>query len=142
MRIGWVLAISCIIISCSKSGDKSVSRQKILGAWVDTQHTADSLFIYAENGRLLLFDNSMAYRSHADAVSLKGDYTWQVKLIETGIIIMPYTFSPVENPAFAIDYVPNYFSWISEGEIFELAVNAFRPYVSCSDCTLTYKRVR
>lgn len=142
MRIGWVLAISCIIISCSKSDGNSVSRQKILGTWVDTQHSADSLFIYADNGRLLLFDNSMAFRSHTNADSIKDAYTWQVKLIETGIIIMPYTFSPVDNPAFAIDYVPSSFTWISEGEIFELAANAFRPYINCSDCTLTYKRVR
>jgi hypothetical protein len=137
--------ISCICLpailffaqACTKDADKSTSGRDLLGIWVDIDHPADSLLITKGNFDLLLFDNSMAYRANEDPVEARQYFSSYIRLKLTGIEAARY------QPGFARpDYLPYAFQWEQIGARFTISAVAFRPYLSCSGCMLTYVKVK
>ena len=94
------------------------------GKWVDVNKREDTLEVYTEAGRGILFDNSAYYRNNLATISDKNAFRmiYQFKDGRIGV----KQFSAPANAEF------NYFeiTWIKEGLKFTMLQNAIRPYIS------------
>lgn len=123
--------------ACTKEEDKTGSMRDLLGVWVDIDHPADSLFISKAEVGLVLFDNSMAFRSNPEITQAKQAFSSLIRFNNQGIEVARYH----SGNALA-DYRPYSFHWLQKGAKFSIAGDSFRPYLNCSGCSLTYSRVK
>lgn len=130
-------ALLFFVQACTKDADKSTSGRDLLGVWVDIDHPADSILITKGNFDLLLFDNSMAFRANENPLEARQYFSTYIRLKNTGIETARY------QPGFTRqDYLLYAFQWEQIGTRFTISAVAFRPYLSCSGCMLTYAKVR
>jgi hypothetical protein len=129
-----VLLLSC---GCSKEEEKTLSGRELMGVWVDVEHRADTLVIYKDNDALILFDNSMAYRTHANAAELRGTFSYILRLKNNAIDIAPS--GPFK---FAGEFKRYWFIWFQKGVLFNIPASSFRPFINCTDCQLSFERVK
>ncbi|MBZ5857026.1 hypothetical protein [Flavihumibacter profundi] len=122
---------------CSKEEEKTLSGRELMGVWVDVQHRADTLVIYKENDDLILFDNSMAYRLHANAAELRRSFSYSIHLKNNAIDIAQYGHLKI-----AGDFKRYWFNWLQKGVLFNLPSSSIRPFINCTDCQLCFERVK
>ncbi|GAO42961.1 hypothetical protein [Flavihumibacter petaseus] len=130
--------VGCLV-SCKKDNQDSVASRQLVGVWVDVDHVSDTLVFYKGDHGVLMFDNSMSFRSHPDPEAVRVAYTWQVNLSEDGIRIAP------TDPGFEIELsgsTAHPFTWLEEGKKFELPGIAFRYWMSCNNCLVRYQKIR
>lgn len=126
-----------MVQACTKEEDKTGSMRDLLGVWVDIDHPADSLFISKAEVGLVLFDNSMAFRSNPEIIQAKKAFSSFIRFNNQGIDVARY------HPGNGLpDYRPFSFQWLQKGSKFSIAGDSFRPYLNCSGCSLTYSRVK
>lgn len=123
------------MISCKKENEPS--GRELLGVWVDVDHRSDTLVISREAGGVVLFDNSMAYRTHPRSAEIINSYKWFVRLQEDEIGIAWYN-----PPAFLAEFTSHPFKWIEWKNRFEIESLTFRPYISCLGCKLRFEKVK
>ncbi len=136
MRLLWVCAVG--LCSCSKDGNGELSGRLLLGTWVDVDHTADTLIITRDEKGILLFDNSMAFRTHPDSGIVKDGYRWYLHLYEEGLKTV--SFSSGISYGGEGNFYP--FHWITEGQQFEVESGSWRPWISCVGCRLRFQKIR
>lgn len=133
------LLASFLILSMVSACDKQQEggSNELVGTWVNSTLRADSLEIYREGNSLVLFDNSMAYRSHANPEQVKDNHKWYIRLKDGELQVEFY-----DRIGPAVEWGAYGFKWIRKGERFEVESLAFRPYISCLGCKLEYERVK
>lgn len=132
-----LLFLLCMVQACTKQEDKTGSMRDLLGVWVDINHPADSLFISKAEIGLVLFDNSMAFRSNPEITRSMQAFSSYIRFNNQGIEVARY--QPLNSLP---DYRPFAFQWLQKGVKFNIAGDSFRPYLNCAGCILTYKRVK
>lgn len=131
-----LLALAMLAMgSCKKENEPS--GRELLGVWVDVNHRADTLVITRERGGVVLFDNSMAYRTHPRAQEIRNSYKWFVAMQKDEIGIAWF-----EQSSLIKDYTYFPFEWLERNDKFEIESLTFRPWVSCLGCKLQFERVR
>ncbi len=105
------------------------------GTWIDQARPQDSLIVYRENGKNILFDKSQTYRDARPRPTSDDFYKWVYKLQPGKIQLRFYTQS-------AEEYQTWEFAWTEEGKAFSLQANAIRPYLSSIGTRLVYRKVQ
>ena len=130
----FVLISLCLLsIACSKENATDAS---LLGVWVDKNHPLDTLVVYRENGKNIIFDNSLAFRTPCCYVpNQKSNFLHQY-LLKKDSIGFKYGNASHRDPYFFYS-----FRWIKYKEEFSMPYNGLRPYLS-SIGTNTYVKVK
>jgi hypothetical protein len=107
----------------------------LMGKWVDANKREDTLEVYTEGNKGVLFDNSAYFRNNQSTIADPNVYKMQFQLKDGKIGVKMYSA-----PASA-EY--NYFdlTWIQHGVKFTMRQNAIRPYLSSIPLG-TYERVQ
>jgi hypothetical protein len=132
-----IICLLCMVQACTKEEDKTGSIRNLLGVWVDIDHPADTLVISKAEIGLVLFDNSMAFRSNQVITQSKQDFSSFIRFNNQGIEVARYHAGNG-----LPDYRPFSFQWLKKGSKFTIAGDSFRPFLNCSGCSLTYSRVK
>lgn len=135
----WTIGLSLtgiLVFACKKDGNTDAGTRKLLGKWVDIEHRSDTLYFFKDSRGLMMFDNSMAYRSHPNVSGITDYYISKVRLADGGIYVTPLALSSTQEST--ILYA---FSWLLEGKQFEIVSASFRAYLSCSNCMLQFEKV-
>jgi hypothetical protein len=132
-----IICLLCMVQACTKEEDKTGSIRNLLGVWVDIDHPADTLVISKAEIGLVLFDNSMAFRSNQVITQSKQDFSSFIRFNNQGIEVARYHAGNG-----LPDYRPFSFQWLQKGSKFSIAGDSFRPFLNCSGCSLTYSRVK
>ena len=106
----------------------------LFGKWVDVYKREDTLEVYTEGYRNILFDNSAYYRNNQATISDKNSFRMQFQFNSTKIGVKPYS-APASD---AYNYFD--FTWIQQSMKFTVLQNAIRPYLSSLPMG-TYERV-
>jgi len=96
----------------------------LTGKWVDANKSEDTLEVYTEAGKGILFDNSAYYRNNQATITDKTVFKMQYQLQGDKIAVKPYT------AAASIEYMLFDFSCIQPGTKFTMRQNAIRLYLS------------
>ncbi len=133
-----LLLIPVLLFSCKK--EQLRSGRELIGVWVDIAHPADTLVITREAGGTVLFDNSLAYRTNLQTFSLATTYRYYIRSGDDIIATKPLIEYGVDNAFESYSEFP--FEWLEPGRRFKIEPGAFRPYISCRGCMLTFEKVR
>ena len=137
-RFTWILLLASAMlatVSCNKENEPS--GRELLGVWVDVDHRSDTLVITRESGGVVLFDNSMAYRTHPRSAEIRNHYRWFITIDKDEIGVSWFDQSSIIK-----DYVFYPFTWLERKNKFEIESLTFRPYISCLGCKLQFERIR
>jgi hypothetical protein len=106
----------------------------LLGKWVDVNKREDTLEVYIEGGRGILFDNSAYYRNNQATITDKNSYRMVYQFKDGKIGVKQYS-APTSAEFYYFDL-----TWIQQGMKFTMLQNAIRPYISSLPMG-TYERV-
>lgn len=139
LKRGILLPIIFILIyqtACRK--EETGSGRELVGVWVDIAHPADTLVFTREGSQVVLFDNSMVYRTGPSSEQKKDWFTHYIRLGSNRMGTRPYVPSGETD----LDFRDYPFYWLQEGQRFSVEPGAFRPYLSCIGCPQVFERVR
>lgn len=131
-----LLFIAIIHTACRK--EELGSGRELIGVWVDIAHPSDTLIFTREAGQIVLFDNSLVYRSGAMTAGKKAAFRYYIRLGENRIATRPL----VPLGSFDLDFREYPFYWLEEGKRFSVEPGSFRPYLSCVGCPQTFEKVQ
>ena len=119
MKAFFIICSFCIIVamSCEK---QAAENGGLTGVWVEKTNRLDTLVIYSEGGKNMMFDNSAAYRGFPVWAS---NYAFRHEFKVNGDKI---GFRP---PGNTVDFMWYDFRWNSKDE-FTMRYNGLRPYLS------------
>lgn len=130
-----IIVLGGLLASCGK--ENTSSGRELIGAWVDINHTADTLVFYNKEGKIILFDNSLSTRS----IRLNGGSDrfsrFEVKLVDNKLVTR-WLESPSQDGA---DWFAARFEWIRNKIEFKVEPNGFRPYLSCAGCPQQFRKI-
>jgi hypothetical protein len=123
------------LFACTKNSSNDVSKYPtiLMGKWVDAANLQDTLEVYKEGDKVIMFDNSLYLRTNL-AIWVNYDSFKKEAGAITGdkIYLRPYKSTET--------FFPYYFKWIEFPTRFEMQVQAIRPYLSAA-YNLTYVKV-
>ncbi|MDX2048529.1 MAG: hypothetical protein SFU87_17210 [Chitinophagaceae bacterium] len=132
MRIFTAVILLILIAGCRK--DK-YANDLLQGTWVEKTNRQDTLLVYRENGRFIMFDKSLSYLS-SPGPPLPGTNKFQYRLLsETKIGIKFYDDTSAD------PFRESDFRWITKGKEFFIQAIAIRLYMSSTLATITYVKI-
>ncbi|RTL56364.1 MAG: hypothetical protein EKK37_18010 [Sphingobacteriales bacterium] len=129
------LLSAILFFSCKKSSNNiNTSATALLGKWVNAAQRLDTLDVYIENSKLIMFDNSLYLRTNYLAWINYDYFKREVKNIQDELIfVRPYKSNS--------GYIDNYFKWLTPNSKFEIQVQALHPERSAL-YNITYEKVQ
>ncbi|KYP15088.1 hypothetical protein [Flavihumibacter sp. CACIAM 22H1] len=131
------LLFAGLITSCKK--DSVGNGRELIGSWVDINHNSDTLVFFNQNGTVILFDNSLSYRTiRANGILLpSGINQYEVKLGENELITRAVNSGLPEGEG----YYSAKLEWHTGKREFSVEPNGFRPYLSCLGCPQRFRKI-
>lgn len=136
MKASMLIFLPAVIFfSCKKNNDnRNTSPAILLGKWVNVSQRLDTLDVYLENNRVILFDNSLFFRTIMPIRANRDEFIKEVGSVQNErIYVRPYKSNDV--------YFDNYFKWLSLHTKFEISVQALHPELSAL-YNITYEKVQ
>lgn len=131
-----IILIGIIHAACRK--EELGSGRELVGVWVDIAHPADTLVFTRDAGQIVLFDNSMVFRSGIITPEKKDAFRYLIRMGENSLATKPF----VSLGSFDQDFREYPFYWLQEGKRFSVEPGGFRPYLSCIGCPQTFEKVQ
>ncbi|MBI3719207.1 MAG: hypothetical protein HY252_11530 [Sphingobacteriales bacterium] len=124
-----------MLFSCKKNNDNiDPSAATLVGKWVNVAGQLDTLDVYKEGDKIIMFDNSFYFRTNMAAWTNYNAFKKEVGSISNETIYTrPYKSNDV--------YFDNYFKWLNPYTKFEIRVQALHPEVSAL-YNITYEKVQ
>ncbi len=134
-RLLTVLFLAAGLASCDK--DNVGSGQELLGSWVDINHTADTLVFFKRDGKIILQDNSLTFRTARQNNPGLDLWTTQyvVRLAEGHLLTRPV------NATDDVEFFKGKFQWLNGKTMFSVEPNGFRMYLSCMGCPQQFRKI-
>lgn len=140
-KIITILFLTATLYSCKKENSAvnneimaDSSATQLTGKWINEMQPADTLDVYLENRKIIMFDNSLYFRTNLAIWTSDSWFKKEMEKIEGELIYLrPYNTSG--------DYYENYFKWIDKPVKFEIWVQALHPELSAL-YKITYMKVK
>lgn len=116
-----LLAFVFFSLACNKDVKKNAV---LLGTWVEKQYRTDTLVVYQQHGRTIMFDNCMQYRLSGRMFPDDKFFRSEIRLDGNRIGFRGTDASRREE----FNYFD--FEWVVYKEEFRMHYNGLRPYLS------------
>ena len=131
------LLVAGILASCGK--ENVGSGRELIGTWVDVNHTSDTLLFFNKGGRVILFDNSLTYRTIRANGGVISPSTNQYEVMlsdeELSTRMLGINLPGLEG------FQSGKFEWITRNQEFSVEPHGFRLYLSCTGCPQQFRKI-